>query len=142
MNPITVVTQLSKLPEGVALENLRQRVTVMLALAVAITVPMPSSPIVENSLRSYFQENVAGIRNTLFQINEAQPFDVERTTEVAYQLWARRYGIAFNTVSSDLLQLRPFSPVLDKLIPELDGLSISDVEVREAAALVRQEPAV
>jgi len=137
MNAINIVSTLSAMPEGITVENRRQRVTVVLALACALVVPMPSSPISQGDLRGYFKENADSCRAALFEINEALPFDVDRACEYAFRLYERRYNIAFNTKASDLLQIAPFSQTLLELMPEIETLKIQNAEVFEAVNLLR-----
>lgn len=140
MNPVAIATQFSVMPEGVPVENRRQRVTVVLAMAAAIATPMPSSPIANGDLRAYFNEN--GCTDKFFDINEAIPYDVDRAQEYAFRLYERRYNLAFNTKASDLLKLTPFSQTLLELMPEYEGLQIQNGEVADAVQLLCASQAV
>jgi hypothetical protein len=137
MNPMKVCEQFA-LPEGAGLDKQRQYVTACIGMALALLVQVPSQEIEGQSGRDYFFANAQGLRDTLFKVNEVVPFDVDRSMETGYALWAKRYQIALKPTAADLFTSYDFRVIVSDHIPELADLPVDVSRVTSTAAFLKE----
>lgn len=142
MNPITVQNVLGDVPEGVAIDDRRLRLTAVLGLAMATIVPLPTEGLAQMERRQFFNENAGYARDQLFEINEVMPFSVDRAMDYGFRVWSMRYNFAYDP--SPVLLLCPNAAVAEvtAIIPEIDKLCVSPENVRLAAELIKSAVAV
>lgn len=134
MNTFGIAEQLSELPDGLLVENRRQRVTVILGLSSGLLVPMPSNEVAPGELRHYFYANVEEVESILYKINEAIPFALDRALEIGYRAWHHRHSVSFNPNSGVLFEDNPIKTIA----PETGDLKIGRSDVDSAMALIRE----
>lgn len=134
MNTFAIAQQLSELPDGILVENRRQRITVILGLAAGLVVPMPVNEVVPGELRHYFYANVEEVESILYKINEAIPFALDRALEIGYRAWNHRHSVAFTPKAGALFEDNP----IKDFAPEITTLKIGRGDVDSAMALIRE----
>lgn len=138
MNPMTIHSAFSELPEGVAIECRRARITALIALATSILIPLPSAPVEDSQRRSWFYENMQALKDIYYKINEAIPYDVDRAVEYAFRLFDKRYCLSVGLTANDLLGSMSWGQVCREIIPELDQLKINAENVFCTQQLLKQ----
>lgn len=139
MKYIKLAEQLTRLPEGVVLENSRLRTTAIVALAASLCVPMTGNDLNAAAQEDFFYNNAEALRRELFEINEVTPYNVDRAIEVAGKVWRKRYNLAYNPWPAQLL-----SPVdlVGEFLPEIHpetgaGLFITIDDITAAVGALR-----
>jgi hypothetical protein len=138
MNKLAIAQELAVLPDGVMIEQRRQRITAQLGLATGIIVPLPSNELPPGELRNYFYANAEQVQSVLDQINECIPFAVDRSMEIGYRVWACRHEKAFRPKALDLYEGNDVRVIA----PETTELLITAEDVERAVALIREGLAV
>lgn len=138
MNSLSIAQELSALPDGVLIENRRQRITVQLGLAVGIVMALPAAQLPSGELRAYFGNNVGEVRTVLGQINEAIPLTLDRAVELGYRVWVKRYECAYAPKASDLFS----GNCLGDIVPEIGELKITAQDVQRGVAMLNEGLAV
>lgn len=134
MNKLAIAQELAVLPDGIMIENRRQRITAQLGLATGLIVPLSSTELPPGEQRNYFYANAEEIQSVLYQINECIPFMVERSLEIGYRVWADRHEKAFRPKALDLYD----GEVVRTIAPEASQLLITAAEVERAVAMIRE----
>ncbi|MNG05991.1 hypothetical protein D3C85_512950 [compost metagenome] len=138
MNKLAIAQELAVLPDGVMIEQRRQRITAQLGLATGLIVPLSGSELPPGEQRNYFYANVEEVQSVLGQINECIPFAVDRAVEIGYRVWASRHELAFRPRAADLFTGDCFAEVA----PEVRELKVVAMDVDRAVALIREGLAV
>jgi len=134
MNKFAIAQELSVLPDGIMIENRRQRITAQLGLATGLIVPMPSTEVPPGEMRNFYYANVEEVQSVLDQINECIPFSVERAVETGYRVWATRFEQAFRPTATALFS----GSCVVEIAPEVIELKITGLEVQRGVALIRE----
>lgn len=138
MNKLAIAQELAVLPDGVMIEQRRQRITAQLGLATGLIVPLPGSELPPGEQRNYFYANVEQVQSVLDQINECIPFAVDRAIEIGYRAWADRHEKAFRPKALDLFA----GYVIPDIAPEVIDLRITAADVERSVVLIREGLAV
>jgi hypothetical protein len=134
MNKLAIAQELAELPDGVMIENRRQRITAQLGLAVGLIVPLPGTELPPGEQRNFYYANVEEVASVLSQINECIPFNVDRAVETGYRVWECRLEQAFRPTAEALFQ----GSCVVEIAPEIIQLKITGMEVQRGVALIRE----
>ena len=134
MNKLAIAQELASLPDGVMIENRRQRITAQLGLASGLIVPVSSTELPPGEQRNYFYANVEEVQSILYQINECIPFHVERSLEIGYRVWADRHEKTFRPKAMDLYG----EATIRAITPEATNLLITAEDVERGVAMIRE----
>lgn len=134
MNKLAIAQELASLPDGIMIENRRQRITAQLGLASGLIIPLPSTELVPGEQRNFFYANAEEVQSVLYQINECIPFMVERSLEIGYRVWATRHEKAFRPKAMDLYE----GNVIRVITPEATELLITAEDIERGAAMIRE----
>jgi hypothetical protein len=138
MNKLAIAQELAVLPDGIMIENRRQRITAQLGLASGLIVPLSGTELPPGEQRNYFYANAEEIQSVLYQINECIPFMVERSMEIGYRVWAQRHEQAFRPKALDLYE----GGCVRAITPEATELLLTAADVERGVALIREGLAV
>ena len=84
-------------------------------------------------------QNVADLRNTMYQINEVSPFDVDRAVEYGFQLYTRRYQLIHTCCIDELVGESPFAATLAKVMPEYATSGVNRYKITQAVNHLRAD---
>lgn len=138
MNKLAIAQELAVLPDGVMIENRRQRITAQLGLASGLIVPLPSTELPPGEQRNYFYANVEEVQSVFWQINECIGFAVDRALEIGYRVWATRHEKAFRPKAMDLFD----DNCIRTITPEATELLITAEDIERAVVMIREGLAV
>ena len=125
LNPIATHSHFHETPTGFDAAVMRQHVTVLVAIAVGIHLPLPGAEVDNAALQSFFYENAGQYKSVMFEINEVVPFEVDRAQQLAAKIYQRRFDLAYRPTPLNVLSPEnPFSEIFIQMVPEFDKLHI------------------
>lgn len=138
MNVMKINEVFGEIPEGFLMEKRRMRVTAILGLATSVVLPLPAAEVAGDELRTFFNTSFEAVHDLMYKINEVVPFDVDRATEYAFQIWKRRYDLVFNPNPHCLFGTDAFGGTLYSVVPELDELCVGADPVINAVRFLKE----